>query len=161
RQIDIAQDECGRVVAGTEDQGLRAVDAHPAVIAGEIVEMLRRHDDGAVEPGLGQCAARSREALAVLGFGEGGVGRRRHRRQPFSAGTVPARYSEPQISTRAGSCAFATISARASRTLALAWAGRSARRAAAAASSALSVLCSPGTATVWTSRARPAKGCRM
>jgi hypothetical protein len=62
------QDERGLVVGGAEDQRLRAVDSSPAVIAGEVVEMLRRDDDGAIEVGAASARrARSNSRCSASG----------------------------------------------------------------------------------------------
>ena len=70
RPVDVAHQQGRRVVAGGEHQGLRAVDADPAVVAGEVVEMLGRDRDAAGEPGVGQAGPRPRQSLAMLGFGK-------------------------------------------------------------------------------------------
>ena len=54
RPVDVAHQQCRRVVADGEHQRLRAVDADPAVVAGEIVEMLGRDRDAAGETGVSQ-----------------------------------------------------------------------------------------------------------
>ncbi len=72
RQVDIAQHQRRRVVALGQDHGLRAVDANPAVVAAEIVEVLERDDDQRVEPGAGHGGTRPRDPALEDLAGEGG-----------------------------------------------------------------------------------------
>src|SRR5262249_50192881 len=69
--VHVPQDQRGLAAVGAEDERLRAVDAHPGVVAAEVVEVLGRDADAAGEPGRTQAGPRAGQPLAVLRLAEG------------------------------------------------------------------------------------------